>query len=565
MSPEPRPVDLPNTMKYDSHNRLSEYTVTGSRKIALRYDPVSRVFRKEVYTGALLNTLESAVHYYYQGGEVVQEFDEMLEGEPESQTPIDEINWDYLRGYHGEVIRRREVDGETYTDMLQVVDYQGSVKQEASPDVSGTVGASNGYADHAEGEPLPIEQPSDIANHIQFHGGILEDSNIHTNPVTDGEMGYFYRMGVRHYSPGLHRFIQRDPLSYIRVPGRSTPLSLNPYIYGMNRPDQLSDVSGYQAGPGNVVPCSGCVGSGQVGGGFGTDGGHGPVVPPQGGNGGGSGGGPQPGSGDDKRTCLRSLPEDCFREDPAWQMCNVYLCCQWDDEPWWASCCSKTVITPGFCLFEDRDECLCGCCGNIYEFYEPRCVGFHCTKSKISIGIDGEGGSPNNVIPLVSFLAFTKETNILSLKDIINPMNAMVSAAAFMMFCMALGTYEIIVGGCNNIYMRCLCYWCNQFLDFAWPALRSLGIIAIVMALIPFFWPFYWIIAIAFAAIVGIARYFTYSDFEDCLRSYGRSTPTEWIRMIGRKIRDFFPPDGWGSWGPGNPGVNPGINPALPF
>jgi RHS repeat-associated protein len=374
-SPEPRPVDLPNTMKYDSHNRLSEYTVTGSRKIALRYDPVSRVFRREVYTGALLNTLESAVHYYYQGGEVVQEFDEMLEGEPESQTPIDAINWDYLRGYHGEVIRRREVDGETYTDMLQVVDHQGSVKQEASPDVSGTVGAENGYATHAEGEPLPIEQPSDIANHVQFHGGILEDSNIHTNPATDGEMGYFYRMGVRHYSPGLHRFIQRDPLSYIRVPGRSTPLSLNPYIYGMNRPDQLSDVSGYQAGPGNVAPCSGCVGSGQVGGGFGTDGGHGPVVPPQGGNG-GSGGSPQPESGDDKRTCLRSLPEDCFREDPAWQMCNVYLCCQWDDEPPWASCCARTVITPGFCLFEDREECLCGCCSlSNNESHSPNCIG----------------------------------------------------------------------------------------------------------------------------------------------------------------------------------------------
>jgi RHS repeat-associated protein len=295
---------------------------------------------------------------------MVQEFDEMLEGEPEIQTPIDAINWDYLRGYHGEVIRRREVDGETYTDMLQVVDHQGSVKQEASPDVSGTVGASNGYATHAEGEPLPIEQPSDIANHIQFHGGILEDSNIHTNPVTDGEMGYFYRMGVRHYSPGLHRFIQRDPLSYIRVPGRSTPLSLNPYIYGMNRPDQLSDVSGYQANPWGIMPmpCPGCFSP--EGGGSGTDGGQGPIIINRPGP--GNGNGTPPKDEEDAPICIVFIPDECitderFDMDPP--QCTK-PCCRKDDQPdWRPSCCDPGLyVMNELCIRSYEGKCGCACC-----------------------------------------------------------------------------------------------------------------------------------------------------------------------------------------------------------
>ena len=56
------------------------------------------------------------------------------------------------------------------------------------PDVSGaSVGTENGYTALAAGEPLPMVQPSDT-NHIQFHGGFLEDQNIHTTQGTEFEL-----------------------------------------------------------------------------------------------------------------------------------------------------------------------------------------------------------------------------------------------------------------------------------------------------------------------------------------------------------------------------------------
>jgi RHS repeat-associated protein len=483
-------------MKYDSHNRLSEYTVTGDRKIALRYDPVSRVFRREVYTGALLNTLESAVHYYYQGGEMVQEFDEMLEGEPEIQTPIDAINWDYLRGYHGEVIRRREVDGETYTDMLQVVDHQGSVKQEASPDVSGTVGASNGYATHAEGEPLPIEQPSDIANHIQFHGGILEDSNIHTNPATDGEMGYFYRMGVRHYSPGLHRFIQRDPLSYIRVPGRSTPLSLNPYVYGMNRPDQLSDVSGYQANPWGIMPmpCPGCFSP--EGGGSGTDGGQGPIIinRQRPGNGNGT---PTP-EADDEPVCMKEFPQECIISDPG-VLCGL-TCCYNDHQPEWEGCCPKGTVSG--CVIDPKYECVCACCldgggENSPEAVAPTIFDFNegsTTFGPPSIGPFGNGGGmPWDNMPISPLSELFKPPRMTIPKKL-DPnqqfwwMNLGVGAVAGLCKLFVSHACSIDFGKIGWIggYVECVCNACRRFMSRYADYIKWLLIIGLIGAAVGF-------------------------------------------------------------------------------
>jgi hypothetical protein len=73
-----------------------------------------------------------------------------------------------------------------------VCDFQGSVKQEMDPDVTGaSVGTENGYVTRSEGEllqeQLPMAQPSDT-NHIQFHGGFLEDQNIHTTQGTEFEL-----------------------------------------------------------------------------------------------------------------------------------------------------------------------------------------------------------------------------------------------------------------------------------------------------------------------------------------------------------------------------------------
>ena len=86
-------------------------------------------------------------------------------------------------------------------------------------------------------------QPSS-ENHIQYHGGFLEGKEWHT--AADSDRGYLYRMGVRHYSPALGRFLQRDPLSYMGAPSGYSPLSINPYAYGLNDQLAYSDTSGYQ-------------------------------------------------------------------------------------------------------------------------------------------------------------------------------------------------------------------------------------------------------------------------------------------------------------------------------
>jgi RHS repeat-associated protein len=327
-------------MKYDSHNRLSEYIVTDDRKTRLYYDPMSRVFRKEEYVWNNPDwDVYATTHYYYDGGNLVQEFNQMLRGVPGHEMPTDLITWDYLRGVAGHVVRRREIVGPSATDKLQVCDFQGSVKQEMDPDVTGaSVGTENGYVALAAGEPLPMAQPSDT-NHIQFHGGFLEDQNIHTTQGTDGDMGYFYRMGVRHYSPALNRFMQRDPLSYTRQPGASSPLSLNPYIYAINQPLQMSDPSGYEAG--TTGGCPGCSKGNE-------------------GNPGGSGGG----TSDDGPVCLRLYPRECLTE-PVYECCLT--CCQYDDEPSWAGCCKKNEISvcAGLCTLNTaREGCACACCFN---------------------------------------------------------------------------------------------------------------------------------------------------------------------------------------------------------
>ena len=77
--------------------------------------------------------------------------------------------------------------------MLHFNDMMGTAREETNPEYSGGegTGTPNGYVVTADGEPLAMTQPQpfNMENHIQFHGGFLEDSNLHTDPVADGVMG----------------------------------------------------------------------------------------------------------------------------------------------------------------------------------------------------------------------------------------------------------------------------------------------------------------------------------------------------------------------------------------
>ena len=78
-----RATVLPDTMHYDAHNRMVEFS-TGSggamKTWNLKYGPLGRVYRKEEYLGESSPVIQSATHYYYQGSALVQEYDEMLTG-----------------------------------------------------------------------------------------------------------------------------------------------------------------------------------------------------------------------------------------------------------------------------------------------------------------------------------------------------------------------------------------------------------------------------------------------------------------------------------------------------
>jgi RHS repeat-associated protein len=320
----------------------------------------------------------------------------------------DDIIWDYLRGLGGQVVRRRTYEEEVAVDKLHFNDMMGTVREESDPKYSGTEGAGtvNGYVITADGEPLDMEQPSD-ENHIQFHGGFLEDANFHTNPGTAGVMGYFYRMGIRHYSPSLGRFLQRDPFSYTRAPHKSNPVSLNPYSYANNRPTQLSDRSGYQACPGCTSPGGSWLVPGPHrpnGGGSGTDG-----------SGGGNGGGETPSSPDKENKCLVYHPEECIDDENYPDNCSV-LCCRREDTPyWWQGCCCGTcanVPLSNVCNTTDEGDCACACClAEDQGSNSPAVSGgssshsSHFWKRPIfgppGIGPFGNGGAPWSIMPTI--------------------------------------------------------------------------------------------------------------------------------------------------------------------
>jgi RHS repeat-associated protein len=342
-----RPVDLPDVMEYDSHNQLSRYEITGERQVKLYMDPVGRVFRKEEYNGSDPNwVLVSATHYYYKGGALMQEFDEMID--VITHRPKNQIQWDYLRGADGRVIRKRNHDTEADTDTLHITSPVGSTMDVFSPDATTFSTTSNGYIRNAEGEPVEYVEPVNLTlnndvNHIQYHGGFVEDKNMHeTSPTVEKRM--FYRMGVRHYSTSLGRFMQRDPITFMREPGKMQPLSCNPYIYAHNNPVQMSDISGYAPMGSGTGGCGNC---GDVG-----------FVPPP----------PElhpseitPESEEKGRECAFRWPKECV-SDPTYPNCTR-ICCQFKDEiDRTASCCSTINQLDFYGIYcETTSEGLCGC------------------------------------------------------------------------------------------------------------------------------------------------------------------------------------------------------------
>jgi hypothetical protein len=51
----------------------------------------------------------------------------------------------------------------------------------------------------------------------------------------------------------MHRFLQRDRLTYQKLPSPSRPFSANPYIYAYNNPVMMKDTTGLQPAVENKI------------------------------------------------------------------------------------------------------------------------------------------------------------------------------------------------------------------------------------------------------------------------------------------------------------------------
>jgi RHS repeat-associated protein len=562
-------------MEYDSHNQLSRYEITGERQVKLYMDPVGRVFRKEEYSWDDPNwDLVSATHYYYKGGSLVQEFDEMID--PVTHRPKNQIQWDYLRGVDGRVIRKRNHTIQADTDTLHVTSPVGSTMDVFSPDTTTPSTTPNGYIRTAEGEPIEIAQYGD-ENHIQYHGGFVEDKNMHeTSPTVEKRM--FYRMGVRHYSTSLGRFMQRDPITFMREPGKMQPLSCNPYIYAHNNPVQMSDISGFQPGGGGIMPnqspsCPGCGGGPSYRSPFinnpgsGTDG-----------NGGGSGGTGGGGSGDSEkegRVCTRYWPEECVT-DTDYPACGSIPCCQHDDDlDSMGGCCGGLPerIGPGFCAISTVDECACACCwGGGGEENAPAPMGSGGSFGSGSGGTDvfgpprigpgGSGGYPWEIHPRPLGSIFPWRNSAIgpnpwnsmmgnqsiasNIHGSMTPMfiSAVVGGALLAVFMGGLA-YFCYMEGCGfssdyyakatprefcSVWDNCICAFCNAFDAYGFMGTIGGGLLAIAAIWFPVGALIGGFVLVGMVLIGGVWR--GINAFYECLEKYS-SLPREKWDTIG--------------------------------
>ncbi len=219
---------------YDSLNNVASYSLNGTTWYLWR-DPLGRVFRKADTSGVDPDT---ATHYYYAFNALAQEYDMSI-------TAVnDDIEFDYLRGFDGHVLRRRDVeDGDP--DRQPLKDLLASPLNLVNADDGEMSGTTSGYTFDAWGESFEAGdgqgQPAET-NHIRYHGAFTEE--FVSSDDTDG----IYRMGARHYSTVLGRFFQREPMTLVGLPNPANPLGVNAYLYSHNSPTTMSDISGLATG-----------------------------------------------------------------------------------------------------------------------------------------------------------------------------------------------------------------------------------------------------------------------------------------------------------------------------
>ncbi|HDS29997.1 MAG TPA: hypothetical protein ENN67_03040, partial [Firmicutes bacterium] len=96
------------------------------------------------------------------------------------------------------------------------------------------------YNYDAWGEVADSTDVPSSENNIRYGGARMEFA-------LNGDSNAVYECGKSHYWPAYGRFLQRDPLTYRKMPSPTVPLGVNPYLYAENNPVMKKDLSGMSA------------------------------------------------------------------------------------------------------------------------------------------------------------------------------------------------------------------------------------------------------------------------------------------------------------------------------
>ncbi len=161
-------------------------------------------------------------HFYHTGSGLVQEL--------EYANPSYDVKVDYLAG------SRRYMPDEAEADQYRYYaeDHLGSVTLMTDLDQNKEHYTYDAWGEHAKTDDLPS-----TPNRVRYGGARVE---CFVRPGTSQDA--IYHCGERHYWPAYGRFLQRDPVGYLKMPAPSNPLGAHPYIYAENNPIMKKDLSG---------------------------------------------------------------------------------------------------------------------------------------------------------------------------------------------------------------------------------------------------------------------------------------------------------------------------------